>query len=116
VLKEPALRCTRVINKPRAGLDDAISALGNGLTAAGSNINLRAILHSIVALEQGSFHRAANVIGTNQSVVSRRIRALEDEFGVSNRPDEVGGQIEDRGEAVPRRRDWRSNVPRRRAG
>jgi D-serine dehydratase len=74
-----------VTAKSRAGQDDAISALGNGLilAAAGSNVNLRAILHSIVAIEQGSFHRAANVIGTNQSVVSRRIRAVEDELGVS---------------------------------
>jgi DNA-binding transcriptional LysR family regulator len=74
-----------VAAKSRAGLDDAISTLGNGLilAVAGSKINLHAILHSIVALEQRSFHRAANVIGIDQSVVSRRIRALEDELGVS---------------------------------
>ena len=72
-------------DKSRAGLDDAISTLGNGLllAVAGSKINVHAILHSIVALEQRSFHRAANVIGIDQSVVSRRIRALEDELGVS---------------------------------
>jgi DNA-binding transcriptional LysR family regulator len=74
-----------VAAKSRAGPDDAISTLGNGLivAVAGSKINLHAILHSIVALEQRSFHRAANVIGTDQSVISRRIRGLEDELGVS---------------------------------
>ncbi|RWJ04856.1 MAG: LysR family transcriptional regulator [Mesorhizobium sp.] len=66
-------------------MDAAISTLGNGLilALAGSKVNLHAILHSIAALEQRSFHRAATVIGTDQSVVSRRIHALEDELGVS---------------------------------
>ncbi|MEP9355705.1 LysR family transcriptional regulator [Xanthobacter sp. KR7-65] len=71
-------------DKSRARLDEAISVLGNGFfAAAGSKINLHAVLHAIVALEQRSFHRAADVIGIDQSVVSRRIRALEDELGVS---------------------------------
>ncbi len=76
---------TSVTGRSRAGLDDAVSSLGNGLTLAltRSKINLPAILHSIVALEQRSFHRAANVIGIDQSALSRRIRALEDELGVS---------------------------------
>jgi DNA-binding transcriptional LysR family regulator len=71
--------------KARAGIDDAISSLGGGLifAIAGSKINLHAILQSIVVLEQRSFHRAASIIGTDQSVVSRRVRKLEDELGVS---------------------------------
>ncbi len=71
--------------KLRAGKDDAIAALGQGFLASVMHlrISLHAILHSIVALEQRSFRRAANIIGTDQSVVSRRIRALEDELGVS---------------------------------
>jgi DNA-binding transcriptional LysR family regulator len=48
-----------------------------------SNIELRSIWHSIVAAEELSFHRAAVVLGLDQSVVSRRIRALEDQLGVS---------------------------------
>ncbi|HWM45653.1 MAG TPA: LysR family transcriptional regulator [Xanthobacteraceae bacterium] len=71
--------------KARAGIDDAIASLGNGLISAiaGSKINLHAILQSIVVLEQRSFHRAASIIGTDQSVVSRKVRKLEDELGVS---------------------------------
>ena len=66
-------------------MDDAHSNLENAIAPAAlrSKINLRAIWHLIVVSEQRSFHRAANVIGTDQSVVSRRIRALEDELGVS---------------------------------
>jgi DNA-binding transcriptional LysR family regulator len=66
-------------------VDDAHSNLKNAIAPAAlrSRINLRAIWHSSVVSEQRSFHRAANVIGTDQSVVSRRIRALEDELGVS---------------------------------
>lgn len=48
-----------------------------------SKINLESIWNSIVASEQRSFHRAAKMIGTDQSVVSRKVRALEDELGVS---------------------------------
>jgi DNA-binding transcriptional LysR family regulator len=71
--------------KSRPRLDDAISSLGKGFvpSLAGSKVNLHAILYSIVALEQRSFRRAASVIGIDQSVMSRRIRALEDELGVS---------------------------------
>ncbi|HZU51639.1 MAG TPA: LysR substrate-binding domain-containing protein [Sphingomicrobium sp.] len=47
------------------------------------DIDYRAIGHSIVAAEHLSFHRAALVLGTDQSVVSRKIRALEDQLGVS---------------------------------
>ena len=48
-----------------------------------SNIELRSIWHSIVAAEHFSFHKAASHLGLDQSVVSRRIRALEDQLGVS---------------------------------
>lgn len=48
-----------------------------------SKINLESLWNSIVASEQRSFHRAAKIIGTDQSVVSRKVRALEDELGVS---------------------------------
>lgn len=46
-------------------------------------IDLLSVWHAVVAADQLSFHRAATVIGVRQSAVSRRVRALEDELGVS---------------------------------
>lgn len=69
----------------RAALTDASRTLaGYKLFAKPEwNIDLRSVWHSIVAAEQLSFHRAAFVLGTDQSVVSRKVRALEDQLGVS---------------------------------
>ena len=69
----------------RVAANDALRdpAVGLSLVAPRSKINLESIWNSIVASEQRSFHRAAKAIGTDQSVVSRKIRALEDELGVS---------------------------------
>jgi DNA-binding transcriptional LysR family regulator len=41
------------------------------------------VRYAIVVGGQPSFHRAAAVLGTDQSVVSRKIRGLEDQLGVS---------------------------------
>ncbi|SJZ60926.1 DNA-binding transcriptional regulator, LysR family [Enhydrobacter aerosaccus] len=72
-------------SQSRALPKDVTSALvGRHLLATPEwNISLRSVWHSIVAAEQLSFHRAASVLGTDQSVVSRKIRALEDQLGVS---------------------------------
>lgn len=45
--------------------------------------DLIAISHALAVAEQGSFNRAATSLGVRQSVVSRRIKSLEDEIGVS---------------------------------
>jgi DNA-binding transcriptional LysR family regulator len=65
--------------------NDALRALDSAPISAarGSKIRFESIWHSIVASEQRSFHRAAALIGIDQSVVSRKVRALEDELGVS---------------------------------
>lgn len=46
-------------------------------------LNLNSLPHALVAAEEGSFNRAASVLGLRQSAVSRRIKALEDELGAS---------------------------------
>jgi DNA-binding transcriptional LysR family regulator len=46
-------------------------------------IDLISITHALAVAEQGSFNRAATSLGVRQSVVSRRVRSLEDEIGVS---------------------------------
>ncbi len=48
-----------------------------------SVLDLTSISHAILVSEQLSFRVAAGVLGTAQSAVSHRIRALEDELGVS---------------------------------
>ena len=48
-----------------------------------SVIDLISITHALAVAEQGSFNRAATSLGVRQSVVSRRIRSLEDDIGVS---------------------------------
>ncbi|WP_371832793.1 LysR family transcriptional regulator [Mesorhizobium koreense] len=63
--------------------DNSSVAVRRQLLDLASRLDLRSIRHSIVAAEQLSFHRAAAVLGVNQSVVSRKIRALEDQLGVS---------------------------------
>jgi DNA-binding transcriptional LysR family regulator len=55
----------------------------NNILAAQRRIKLDSLWHSIIASEQGSFHRAATVLDVDQSVVSRKVRSLEDELGVS---------------------------------
>lgn len=46
-------------------------------------VRLLSLKHALVVAEQLSIRRAAAVLGIHQSAVSRRIRALEDEIGVS---------------------------------
>src|SRR5690242_1616480 len=47
------------------------------------NIELDALLQSLIAAEQGSFHRAGSLLGVQTSTISRRIRQLEARIGVS---------------------------------
>ncbi len=54
-------------------------------------INLVSISQALVVAEHRSFSRAAKVLRIQQSAVSRRIRALEDEIGVSLFERETGG-------------------------
>ncbi len=46
-------------------------------------VNLASISQALVVAEHLSFSRAARVLGVRQSAVSRRVRALENELGVS---------------------------------
>jgi DNA-binding transcriptional LysR family regulator len=48
-----------------------------------SSIDLVSVRQGLVVAECLSFHRAARVLGTQQSTVGRRVRALEDALGVS---------------------------------
>jgi DNA-binding transcriptional LysR family regulator len=45
--------------------------------------DLISISHALAVADQGSFNRAATSLGVRQSVVSRRVRSLENEIGVS---------------------------------
>ncbi len=44
-------------------------------------LDLRYLHYAVVAAEQGSFRRAAQLLGTHQTQIGRRIRALEDRLG-----------------------------------
>jgi DNA-binding transcriptional LysR family regulator len=46
-------------------------------------VDFLSISHALLVADHGSFTRAAEVLGVQQSAVSRRIHALEDELGVS---------------------------------
>ena len=46
-----------------------------------SKIELRHLRYIIAAAESGSFRRAAQDLGVEQSAISRRIRDVEDEIG-----------------------------------
>ncbi len=46
-------------------------------------VNLISLTQALMAAEKGSFNRVALEFGVRQSAVSRRIRSLEDELGVS---------------------------------
>ncbi len=46
-------------------------------------MNLTSIQYALEVSRQGSFNRAAQALGVDQSAVSRRIRAFEDSIGVS---------------------------------
>lgn len=51
--------------------------------AWGHHISLRHLRYVIAAAEQGSFRRAAQALGVQESAISRRIRDLEDEIGAA---------------------------------
>ena len=46
-------------------------------------IDLVSVRQALLVAEHLSFSRAAQVVGVQQSAVSRRVRALEDQLGVS---------------------------------
>lgn len=46
-------------------------------------VDIASISHAIVVADLASFSRAAKALGVRQSAVSRRVRALEDDLGVS---------------------------------
>lgn len=46
-------------------------------------IDLAALQQALLVLDQGSFRRAAQIVQVRPSVISRRVRALEDAIGVS---------------------------------
>lgn len=48
-----------------------------------TTIDLVSLCQALIVADQASFSGAANILGVRQSAVSRRIRALEDELGVS---------------------------------
>jgi DNA-binding transcriptional LysR family regulator len=47
------------------------------------NIELDALFQTLIVVEQGSFHKAASVLGVKTSTLSRRIHELEARIGVS---------------------------------
>lgn len=51
--------------------------------AWGHHIALRHLRYVVAAAEQGSFRRAAQALGVQESAISRRIRDLEDEIGAA---------------------------------
>ena len=46
-------------------------------------IELRHLRYVVAAAEHGSFRRAAQALGLQQSAIGRRIRDLEDEIGAA---------------------------------
>lgn len=51
-------------------------------TALGSRIPLASLIQTLAVAEHLSFYRAAQALGTSQSSVSARIKALEEELGI----------------------------------
>lgn len=51
-------------------------------TSLGARIPMRSLIQTLAVAEYLSFRRAANALGTSQSSVSLRIRALEEDLGV----------------------------------
>jgi DNA-binding transcriptional LysR family regulator len=47
------------------------------------NIELDALVQTLITAEQGSFHKAGLLLGVRPSTISRRVRQLEDRVGVS---------------------------------
>lgn len=47
------------------------------------SVNFTAIAQALIVADYASFSRAAKALGVNQAAVSRRVRALEDNLGVS---------------------------------
>lgn len=50
---------------------------------ANPDFDLRSLRYAVLAAEHGSFRQAAATLGVRSSVVSKRVRSLEDELGVS---------------------------------
>ncbi len=46
------------------------------------NIELHVLIQTLIAAEQGSFHKAGLLLGVPASTISRRVRSLEDQIGV----------------------------------
>ena len=45
--------------------------------------NLVSLTHALLAAEKGSFNRAALELGVRQSAISRRIKSLEEDIGLT---------------------------------
>lgn len=71
-------------------------------------IDLKSLEHALLVLDHGSFRKAAESLGVRPSVVSRRVRTLEDAIGVSlfqrqsqgAQPTLAGGKILGRGRVI----------------
>ena len=48
-----------------------------------SDLDLLSLRYALLSAEHGSFRQAAESLGIRSSVISKRVRALEDELGVS---------------------------------
>lgn len=59
-----------------------IDRQGGMPTALGSRIPLASLIQTLAVAEHLSFYRAAQALGTTQSSVSARIKALEEELGI----------------------------------
>lgn len=46
------------------------------------HVELNVLIHTLIAAEQGSFHRAGQLLGIPASTVSRCVRSLETQLGV----------------------------------
>ncbi|MBV5270230.1 MAG: LysR family transcriptional regulator, partial [Afipia sp.] len=46
------------------------------------SIEMVTLLQTLIAAEQGSFHKAGMLLGIPASTVSRRVRSLENQLGV----------------------------------
>jgi DNA-binding transcriptional LysR family regulator len=71
------------LREARGMLDSAAQLRPRTPVGLETTIDLVSLSQALVVADQGSFSGAAKILGIRQSAVSRRIRALEDEIGVS---------------------------------